>query len=114
MTANWFLIRIQSPKFTNEKGEFEILVPIGSHYISLQKNGHVFDEGGRYPYLASNPDSIVRHNFIKNLTFGNPFSDTTLITVVGRVIGGTGSNEIPMGFEQSANNIGKATITYNS
>ncbi len=99
------------PEVTDEQGRFEILVPIGNHYISWQKAGHVFADGGRYPYDASHPDSLVRYNFIKNLTFGNSFSDTTLVTVIGRVIGGTGSNEIPVGFEQSANNIGKATIT---
>ena len=97
------------PEETNERGEFEIQVPIGYHYISLQKDGHSFDNEGRYPYEY--PDSITRYNFNQNLTFGNPFSDTTLITVVGRVIGGTSSNEIAFGFGQSENNIGKATIT---
>ena len=99
------------PESTNEKGLFEIQVPIGYHFISVEKDGHVFDFGGRWPIDESNPDSVVRHNFNQNLTFGKPFSDTTLITVVGRVIGGTSSNEIPFGFGQSENNIGKATIT---
>ncbi|NOR75168.1 MAG: hypothetical protein GQ525_08405, partial [Draconibacterium sp.] len=99
------------PEQTNEQGLFEIQIPIGFHYISLEKNGHVFDYGGRWPYNEANPDSIVRHNFNQNLTFGKPFSDTTLITVVGRVIGGTSSNEIAFGFDKSVNNIGKATIT---
>ena len=96
------------PEETNEQGEFEMQVPIGYHYISLQKDGHVFDMEGRFPYDC--PDSITRYNFNQNLTIG-AFSDTTLITVVGRVIGGTGSNEIAFGFGQSVNNIGKATIT---
>lgn len=99
------------PEETNEKGIFEIQVPIGYHFISLKKDGHVFDAGGRWPYDEAHPDSIIRHNFNQNLTFGKPFSDTTLITVVGRVIGGTGSNEIAFGFGKSVNNIGKATIT---
>lgn len=99
------------PETTDANGLFEILVPIGYHYISLKKPGHSFADGGRYPYNEAYPDSIVRHNFSQNLTFGEPFIDTTLITVVGRVIGGTGSNEIPFGFQQSVNNIGKATIT---
>jgi hypothetical protein len=99
------------PEETNEQGLFEIQVPIGYHFISLKKDGHVFDAGGRWPYDEAHPDSIIRHNFNQNLTFGKPFSDTTLITIVGRVIGGTSSNEIPFGFAQSVNNIGKATIT---
>jgi hypothetical protein len=96
---------------TDEDGNFEIEVPIGYHYIGLSKAGHEFDNGGRWPYDEAYPDSIIRHNFNQNLTFGKPFSDTTLITVVGRVIGGTSSNEIAFGFGQSENNIGKATIT---
>lgn len=101
------------PEMTDELGRFEIQVPIGSHFISLKKEGHEFDNGGRWPYDEAHPDSIVRHSFNQNLTFGKPFIDTTLVTVVGRVIGGTSSNNIPMGFEQAANNIGKATITLN-
>ncbi|GAB1451820.1 hypothetical protein MASR2M47_18760 [Draconibacterium sp.] len=99
------------PERTNEKGLFEIQVPIGYHFISLKKDGHEFDFGGRWPYEDAYPDSVIRHNFNQNLTFGKPFSDTTLITVVGRVIGGTSSNEIAFGFGKSKNNIGKATIT---
>ena len=99
------------PETTNEKGLFEIQVPIGYHFISLKKDGHEFDLGGRWPYDEAHPDSVIRHNFNQNLTFGKPFSDTTLITVVGRVIGGTSSNEIAFGFGKSVNNIGKATIT---
>jgi hypothetical protein len=95
---------------TNEKGLFEIQVPIGDHFISLVKSGHSFDDGARFPYSDAYPDSVLRYSFNQNLTFGNPFIDTTLITVVGRVIGGTGSNEFPMGFEKSENNIGKATL----
>ncbi len=38
------------PEVTNEKGEFEIQVPIGSHYISLRKDGHSFADGGRWPF----------------------------------------------------------------
>ncbi|MGE0021574.1 MAG: LamG-like jellyroll fold domain-containing protein [Draconibacterium sp.] len=99
------------PEVTDEKGLFEIQVPIGYHFISLKKDGHVFDDGGRWPYEEAYPDSVIRFNFNQNLTFGKPFSDTTLITVVGRVIGGTSSNEIAFGFGQSENNIGAATIT---
>jgi hypothetical protein len=98
-------------EMTDEKGVFEIQVPVGYHFVSLRKAGHSFDNGGRYPYDEANPDSVFRHNFNQNLPIGNPFIDTTLITVVGRVIGGTSSNTIPMGFEQSVNNIGEATIT---
>ena len=96
---------------TDEQGLFEIQVPIGAHFISLRKDGHSFDLGGRWPYDEAHPDSIIRHDFNQNLTFGKAFSDTTLITVVGRVIGGTSSNTIAFGFGESVNNIGKATIT---
>lgn len=101
------------PETTDELGRFEIQVPIGSHFISLKKEGHVFDNGGRWPYHEEHSDSIERHSFNQNLTLGKPFIDTTLVTVIGRVIGGTSSNNTPMGFEQSDNNIGKATLTLN-
>jgi hypothetical protein len=95
---------------SNERGVFEIQVPIGYHFISLKKDGHSFDNDGRWPYDDAHPDSVILHSFDQNLTF-DPFIDNTLITVIGRVIGGTSSNAIPMGFEQSVNNIGIATIT---
>lgn len=91
---------------TDKDGKFVIKVPIGYHYISFEKDGHGFDYGG-----WEGADPVERYNFTGNLDIPIPFSDTTLITVVGRVIGGTGSNAIPFGFGQSVNNIGKATIT---
>ena len=37
------------PVQTNEQGEFTVDVPIGDHFVSLEKNGHTFVKDGRYP-----------------------------------------------------------------
>ena len=34
---------------TNSDGEFTISVPIGDHFIRIEKNGHEFANGGRFP-----------------------------------------------------------------
>ena len=37
------------PIVTNSEGEFTIHVPIGEHYITVVKDGHIFENAGRYP-----------------------------------------------------------------
>lgn len=93
---------------TSDEGEFVVDVPIGSHYISVKKNGHTFQAEGRYP---ADPDGVgTRYVFeeaMNNLTF----YDTTLVPVAGRVVGGDIEDAYPLGFGVSTANIGQATIT---
>ena len=88
---------------TNEQGEFTISVPIGDHFITVEKNGHVFTDGGRYPIDPNNVG--VKHTFdreIKNLEF----YDATTVNFTGRVVGGDIEGKKELGFGLSTNNIG--------
>ena len=96
------------PITTNINGEYEISVPIGEHYITVAKQGHEFANGGRYPADPEKVGTLVNYNdAVSNLDF----EDVTLVTVAGRVTGGKIEEEKPLGFGQSVNNIGQATIT---
>ena len=92
---------------TNEQGEFTISVPIGDHFITVAKNGHVFANGGRYPV---DPNGVgVKHTFnqeIKNLEF----ADSTMVNFTGRVVGGDTEGDKELGFGLSQNNIGIAEL----
>ena len=97
-----------TPITTNAYGEYEISVPIGEHYITVKKQGHEFADGGRYPADPNKTGTLVNYNdAVKNLDF----EDVTLVTVAGRVTGGKIEEEKPLGFGESVNNIGQATIT---
>ncbi len=96
------------PVTTNADGEYEISVPIGQHYITVAKQGHEFADGGRYPADPKKTGTLVNYNdAVKNLDF----EDITLVTVAGRVTGGKIEEQKPLGFGESVNNIGQATIT---
>ena len=96
------------PITTNAYGEYEISVPIGEHYITVAKQGHEFADGGRYPADPNKTGTLVNYNdAVSNLDF----EDVTLVTVAGRVTGGKIEEEKPLGFGESVNNIGQATIT---
>ena len=96
------------PITTNINGEYEISVPIGDHYITVKKQGHEFANDGRYPADPNKTGMLVNYNdAVKNLDF----EDVTLVTVAGRVTGGKIEEEKPLGFGESVNNIGQATIT---
>lgn len=88
---------------TNAQGKYTISVPIGDHFITVEKNGHVFANAGRYP--ADNNGTGERHTFnqeVKNLDF----YDNTLVNFTGRVVGGKIEGDKTVGFGQSNNNIG--------
>ena len=96
------------PITTNAYGEYEISVPIGEHYITVQKQGHEFANDGRYPADPNKTGLTVNYNdAVSNLDF----EDVTLVTVAGRVTGGKIEEAKPLGFGESVNNIGQATIT---
>lgn len=87
---------------TDKNGRFSIDVPIGNHYVSVERNGHTFTMNGRYPETG-------KHDFdreVKGLTFW----DNTLVMVTGRVDGGAIEQARPLGFGSSVNNIGVAEI----
>lgn len=97
-----------APIMTDVDGAFTISVPIGEHFIQVKKNGHEFVNNGRYP--ADNNELGQRVNFNKpmaNLTF----YDKTLVNLTGRVVGGSIEGDKPVGFGESSNNIGVASIT---
>lgn len=123
--GNIVLDKNNIPVVTNNKGEFDVSVPIGNHYITVKKEGHVFTYNGRFPandfkeFFEDSNESVV-------------FIDKTRVTVVGKVVGGPVEAAKVIGFgdkglvtktvketngnistvEVSAkNNIGTATLT---
>ena len=89
-------------KQTDANGRYSISVPIGNHYVEARKDGHTFVAGGRYPTANT-------FNFDRAVTYD--FADATLVNFVGRVGGGERNDSLPVGFAQSVNNIGMATVT---
>lgn len=94
-----------TPIYSDHEGNFTIEVPIGAHYIKIERTGHEFENGGRYPKEGT-------ITFTEALYDVN-FSDITLVTVAGRVAGGDIEQNKPHGMGQGKNNIGTATITFN-
>lgn len=92
---------------TDENGEFTISVPIGQHYITVAKNGHVF-ANGRYP-ADETGENVTKVKFDRKVT-GLVFRDTTLVNLTGRVVGGDIQGQKPVGAGLSKNNIGRAKI----
>ncbi|MEH0154467.1 LamG-like jellyroll fold domain-containing protein [Limibacter armeniacum] len=93
---------------TDAEGNYEISVPIGKHYISVEKDGHVFAEG----YFPQRDDlgAIEKHEFVEDLTVN--FTDSTKVKVAGRVVGGTVQGEKTIGLGLSLNNIGVADLQF--
>ena len=92
---------------TNERGEYEISVPIGKHFIQVVKNGHSFVDGGRYP---ADPNGTGEREIFNGERTNLDFVDNTLVNFTGRVVGGSIEGEKPVGFGLSHNNIGVAEI----
>lgn len=92
---------------TNADGEYVVDVPIGDHFISIEKNGHVFKNGGRYP------NELVEGHFhtFEGAIEGLNFQDVTRVTVAGRVAGGDVQTKKPLGVGDSQANIGQAVVT---
>lgn len=89
---------------SDANGEYLISVPIGEHYIEARRNGHTFEDAGRFPSVLSET-----YNFVEDTSID--FSDNTLVNFSGRITGGQAEGEKPLGYGVSRNNIGKATIT---
>ena len=97
-----------APIVTDEFGNFEIEVPIGDHFISIAKMGHVFSQG-YFPPRDEN-DEVTYYNFNDNVS-GIQFIDSTFLTVAGRIVGGTVEGDKPIGLGYSENNLGVSSFT---
>ncbi|HKM94777.1 MAG TPA: LamG-like jellyroll fold domain-containing protein [Prolixibacteraceae bacterium] len=96
------------PVLSNTQGEFTVDVPIGNHFIEVQKQGHTFANNGRFPL---DPKNIgTKYNFQEDMS-GFVFTDQTTARLMGRVVGGEIQNTKPLGFGLSNANIGKAIVT---
>ena len=84
---------------SDANGEYEISVPIGRHLVEAYKDGH---------RLTSFPLDGTTYEFKRAETYN--FTDSTLVNVTGRINGGFTDQTAPLGFNQSVNRIGKATI----
>ncbi len=93
------------PPVTDAGGNFDIQVPIGEHFITVEKAGHVFSVG-RFPETGT-------FDFQADKA-GVNFKDSTLVKVVGRVVGGLREAEKIPGLGKSKNNIGIAQVVFKS
>lgn len=89
------------PVVTDAAGNFSITVPIGNHFITVEKTSHDM-EAGRFPPIGT-------HNF-QAPPAPIIFSDSTRRTLVGRVSGGLVETDKAPGMGRSVNNIGSARI----
>ncbi|MCG6191088.1 LamG-like jellyroll fold domain-containing protein [Maribellus maritimus] len=94
--------------YSDANGEFEIDVPVGDHYVSVAKSGHIFDS---YKFPPG-PESVT-FDFQEPVS-GLSFVDKTKVTVLGRVVGGTREGDKDPGLGLSSNNIGVANFTFES
>ncbi len=89
-------------KTTDAEGRYSISVPIGKHYVEARLEGHTMTDKGRFPTSGT-------FNFDRAVSYD--FSDSTLVNFVGRVGGGLRNDTLAVGFAESKNNIGIATVT---
>lgn len=93
---------------TDDNGDYSVAVPIGYHYISIEKDGHYFSEG-YFPPLNEYGD-IDTYEFVEDLTVN--FTDSTYVIVAGRVVGGNVQGSKTLGFDKSTNNVGTTTLNF--
>ncbi|MBR1377763.1 MAG: LamG domain-containing protein [Bacteroidaceae bacterium] len=86
---------------TSSNGYYNISVPIGRHYVEAKLESHKMVDGGRFPTEGT-------FYFDRAMTYD--FADSTLVNFVGRVGGGERNDTLAVGFAESKNNIGIATI----
>ncbi|WP_040397028.1 LamG-like jellyroll fold domain-containing protein [Cesiribacter andamanensis] len=128
--GNIVLDKNKRPVETDANGYFKIRVPIGNHYIEVRKDKHHFMHAGRFP--AAREDANDLFEFFEHQQAPVTFLDTTRVTLVGRVVGGTREAARVIGFGNagpvmdsyllengvpktdpisSINNIGQASLT---
>ncbi len=88
-------------KTTDSQGYYQFSVPIGHHYVQAKMGGHKMVANGRFPTVGT-------FNFDRAMTYD--FADSTLVNFVGRIAGGQRNDTLAVGFAESKNNIGIATI----
>lgn len=98
-------IKDGQPIYTDENGEFEISVPIGDHFVSVQKPNHEF-EVYRFPETGY-------WNFQAPVS-GLSFIDKTQVTLIGKIAGGAIEAEKEVGFNNGINNIGVGFLQFKS
>jgi len=86
---------------TDANGAFSIQVPIGQHYITVDRYAH-YMENGRFPLTGT-------YDFQAPIT-GIQFTDSTKRSIIGRVVGGLIETNKAPGMGRSKNNIGRAKI----
>ena len=91
-----------TPIMTDANGTFSISVPIGNHFVTIEKFGHDMKDG-RYPPVSGT------HNFQAPLS-SITFMDSTLVKLVGRVVGGKKEADKAANLGRSKNNIGSAKL----
>ncbi len=99
----------KEPVTTNDFGEFSINVPIGNHYVSVKKDGHIFEFNGQWPQPTTN-EPYSKFNFQDDIAQIMTFYDITRVKVAGRFVGGNVEGNKKLGFHKSINNIGVGTI----
>lgn len=95
------------PVVSDKEGFFDVSVPIGNHSITVKKDGHQFVYGGRYP-AASNSFK----EFFEDSNEPVVFVDTTKVTVVGKVVGGSVEAGKKIGFGE--NGLRRQMVSTNS
>ena len=86
---------------TGSNGYYNISVPIGRHFVEAKLESHKMVDGGRFP---------TQGTFYFDRAMTHDFADSTLVNFVGRVGGGERNDTLAVGFAESKNNIGIATI----
>ncbi len=94
---------------TDENGEFTVSIPIGTHKLSVAKQGHQFEN--EYYTVQLSDGSYTNEVYFDHAVEGVAFYDTTKIKIAGRVVGGVTEGNKTIGFDLSKNNIGVADIT---
>ena len=84
---------------TDEKGEFEIQVPVGIHEVIAKKANHTFKNDGRIT------DSYLQDLNYQDEVLGVEMTDITRVRYIGRVGGGTIQQSYPLGHSLSKNNL---------
>ncbi len=100
-----------STVMTDANGGFDIQVPIGNHYITVEKSGHTF-VSAYYP-LQSSGTAKTKFYFNEPI-YGLKFWDNTLVKLAGRVVGGAVEQAKPIGskVDTTKNNIGVCQIIF--
>ena len=99
-----------NPVQTNQYGQISVSVPIGQHYITVKKDGHVFTNNGQWPAPTEN-DDYPTFNFQDNV-YNITFYDETTVILAGRFVGGDVEGDKIIGFDKSNANIGQGQIVF--